>query len=199
MIHHCNVCAKPSRDRQGAELPPPCTMCTSNRGATVRERLLTRAPRFRVLNPLRRMIRASAEKSPVAFVLAVVLAAAIAHAQVVLPPGFNRAGQQTPAPAKEQPPPAKPQAQPPKPGQPPVNPAAAAQQAPAATDTPPQIAPASPAGALNLQNASLTEVIDILARQLKINYILDPRVRGGVTINTYGETKNMDNRALLDM
>ncbi len=62
----------------------------------------------------------------------------------------------------------------------------------------PTIAP-SPAGGLNLQNASLTEVIDILARQLKINYILDPRVKGGVTINTYGETKSIDNRALLDM
>ena len=41
-------------------------------------------------------------------------------------------------------------------------------------------------------------MIDILARQLKINYILDPRVQGGVTINTYGETKAIDNRALLD-
>ena len=56
----------------------------------------------------------------------------------------------------------------------------------------------SPAGTLTLQNASLTEVIDYLARQLKINYILDPRVRGGVTINTYGETKTIDNRTLLD-
>ena len=41
-------------------------------------------------------------------------------------------------------------------------------------------------------------MIDILARQLKINYILDPRVKGGVTINTYGDTKSMDNRTLLD-
>src|SRR5687768_856842 len=53
-------------------------------------------------------------------------------------------------------------------------------------------------GGLNLQNASLTEVIDILARMLKINYILDPRVKGGVVINTYGETRQIDARALLD-
>ena len=56
----------------------------------------------------------------------------------------------------------------------------------------------SPTGGLTLQNASLREVIDILAQRLKINYILDPRVNGAVTINTYGETKNIDNRTLLD-
>ncbi len=53
-------------------------------------------------------------------------------------------------------------------------------------------------GGLNLANASLREVIDILAQQLKISYVLDPRVQGSVTINTYGETKPIDNRALLD-
>jgi general secretion pathway protein D len=42
-------------------------------------------------------------------------------------------------------------------------------------------------------------VIDILARTLKINYILDPRVKGAVTINTYGETKSINARNLLDM
>ncbi len=53
-------------------------------------------------------------------------------------------------------------------------------------------------GGLNLQNASLTQVIDMLARQLKINYVLDSRIKGGVILNTYGETKNIDTRALLD-
>ena len=53
-------------------------------------------------------------------------------------------------------------------------------------------------GGLNLQNASLTEVVDMLARQLKINYVLDPRIKGGVILNTYGETKNIDTRDLLD-
>jgi general secretion pathway protein D len=54
-------------------------------------------------------------------------------------------------------------------------------------------------GGLQLENASLTAVIDILARQLKINYILDPRVKGGIILNTYGETKSLSNRELLDM
>ena len=36
-------------------------------------------------------------------------------------------------------------------------------------------------GNLSLQNASLTEVIDQLARQLHINYILDPAVIGPIT------------------
>jgi general secretion pathway protein D len=78
----------------------------------------------------------------------------------------------------------------------------AAQPAPAAPPAPaPQrTAPMSASlGGLNLQNAALTEVIDILARQLKINYILDPRVKGGVVLNTYGETKQLNPRDLLDM
>jgi len=52
---------------------------------------------------------------------------------------------------------------------------------------------------MQLENASLTAVIDILARQLKINYILDPRVKGGIVLNTYGETKQISNRELLEM
>ena len=56
----------------------------------------------------------------------------------------------------------------------------------------------SSTGALNLNNASLIEVIDILARDLKINYILDPRVKGAVTINTYGEMKPTDVRPMLE-
>ncbi len=52
--------------------------------------------------------------------------------------------------------------------------------------------------ALNLTGASLTEVIDILARQLKMNYILDPTIRGQVTINTYGELQLPDVLPLLE-
>ncbi len=52
---------------------------------------------------------------------------------------------------------------------------------------------------LNLHNASLAEVIDQLARMLKINYILDPRVKGGVYLNTYGDVKGIDARSLLDI
>jgi general secretion pathway protein D len=89
----------------------------------------------------------------------------------------------------------------PKPQAPP--PPVAAQPAPGAqTAGPERTTPAQPPtalGGLNLQNAALTEVIDILARQLKINYILDPRVKGGVVLNTYGETKQLNPRDLLDM
>jgi general secretion pathway protein D len=71
----------------------------------------------------------------------------------------------------------------------------------AATETAAQTAaPAAGSGnmTLNLPSASLTEVIDTLARVLKINYILDPRVRGNITIHTYGEIKSTDVRSLLD-
>ena len=75
------------------------------------------------------------------------------------------------------------------------------QVAPPAAQPPRTTAPAGPPtvyGGLSLNNASLTEVIDLLARQLKINYILDPRVKGGVILNTYGETKDIDTRSLLE-
>jgi len=79
--------------------------------------------------------------------------------------------------------------------------APATQTAPAQPASPPPAAPAPPraapaprptTGALNLNGASLLEVVDILARDLKINYILDDRVKGKVTINTYGEIKATD-------
>lgn len=57
---------------------------------------------------------------------------------------------------------------------------------------------AGPSLVLNLPNASLSEVIDILARQLKMNYILDPRVKGNVTVHTYGEVRGADVRGLLE-
>jgi len=74
-------------------------------------------------------------------------------------------------------------------------------QAPQVQAAPAQAAPAPPVpiGNLQLQNASLVEVINQLARQLKINYILDPAVRGAVVLNTYGSTANLDARSLLDL
>jgi len=73
-------------------------------------------------------------------------------------------------------------------------------QAPQVQAAPAQAAPAPvPIGNLQLQNASLVEVINQLARQLKINYILDPAVRGAVVLNTYGSTANLDARSLLDL
>jgi general secretion pathway protein D len=87
-----------------------------------------------------------------------------------------------PLPAQQQPAVAPPQQQAP-PSQPPAP----------IRSTPPTVY-----GGLNLNNVSLTEVIDLLAQKLKINYILDPRVKGGVFLNTYGETKDIDTRSLLE-
>jgi len=54
-------------------------------------------------------------------------------------------------------------------------------------------------GGFMLENVSLGELIDIIARRLKINYLLDPRFKGGsVTIHTYGEVKQADLMALLE-
>jgi len=75
-------------------------------------------------------------------------------------------------------------------------------QAPAAPPaaTAPQAAPKpAPMGSLNLENASLTAVIDQLARLLKLNVIVDPAVKGSITLNTYGDTANLDPRNLLEM
>ncbi len=122
-----------------------------------------------------------------------------AQVQPPLPPGFVPPEQKRVAP---QPPPPQDQPKPqaPPPGQ--QQPAPPAGAPPARTEPQAPAASASPvvaAGGLNLQNASLTEVIDILARQLKLNYILDPRVKGGVFLNTYGELKAVDAMALLEM
>jgi len=57
----------------------------------------------------------------------------------------------------------------------------------------------NPMGNLNLENASLTAVIDQLARLLKLNIIVDPAVKGSITLNTYGDTSNIDPRNLLEM
>jgi len=59
-------------------------------------------------------------------------------------------------------------------------------QAPPVQTAPAQAAPAPapvPVGNLQLQNTSLVEVINQLARQLKINYILDRAVKGSVVLN----------------
>ena len=113
-----------------------------------------------------------------------LLAAALLSAQQpIVPPGFNVPPPQG-VPAPQQAPPPQP------PG-----PTPAAQ--PAAQPPPPSTPPTS-YGGLSLNNASLTEVVDMLARQLKLNYILDPRVKGGVILNTYGDIKNIDPRSLME-
>ena len=43
-----------------------------------------------------------------------------------------------------------------------------------------------------MDNVPLTEMIEALAKQLHMKYILDPRVKGSVTIHTYGEVKPVE-------
>jgi len=79
----------------------------------------------------------------------------------------------------------------------------AAAQAPPAPAAPAQTTPAppqgTPVGGLNLTNASLLEVINDLAGELKLNYVLDASIHGGgVTINTYGTVRDVDLRPLLE-
>jgi len=85
---------------------------------------------------------------------------------------------------------------------PPAQPQPAA-ATPATPSTTPQTGPrkssATDTGGFMLENVSLAELIDIVARRLKINYLLDPRFKGGsVTIHTYGEVKPTDLMPLLE-
>ena len=76
---------------------------------------------------------------------------------------------------------------------------APAQQPPAPQTQPAAPAPAAYPAVLNLNNASLIEVINLLAQDLHINYILDASIKGGtVTINTYGAVRDLDLRPLLE-
>ena len=97
------------------------------------------------------------------------------------------------APKPAQPTPAQPQQ-----GQP--QPAAQPQPQAAAPTTQPQTAPprlASTEG-LMINGESLTQMVDILARMLKLNIILDPHVNGSVIVHTYGEVKTVDLMPLLE-
>ncbi|HEY3443405.1 MAG TPA: type II secretion system secretin GspD [Paludibaculum sp.] len=116
--------------------------------------------------------------------LAQAMQAPPAAPPVVVPPGFG-ARIMTPEQANPQ------QPQPAAPGARPATTAAQVGQ-------PLQASPGTPMNVMQLQNVSLVEVVDFLARELKINYIMDKNVGGGVTLNTYGPVKDMDKRALLD-
>ena len=75
------------------------------------------------------------------------------------------------------------------------------QEAPAKPQPPPEQVPAPPAPeqaqqgvpiGFRLENADLLQVINIIAGHLKLNYIVDPAVKGTVTINTAGELRRED-------
>lgn len=105
--------------------------------------------------------------------LALLTAMAVAHAALAAPAQAARAAEQ----------------------------AQQAQQPPAASQTKPALPAQPPAGliaGLSLQNVNLLEVVDFLARQLKINYVVEKGVSGAVTLNTYGELRDINPRDLLD-
>ena len=112
------------------------------------------------------------------------------------------------AEASPSPEPAAPQASPAAGAPPPAQqPAAAGSPAPqeAPVEPPQQSSQARPSSAsrpgglsFRFRGASLHEFIDVVAKSLKINYILDPGVGdGAVTINTYGRLRRSDLLPLL--
>src|ERR1019366_2831445 len=103
--------------------------------------------------------------------LAISAGTAALTAQMSTAPQLNLPSPPAPAPASAAAPPQTP-------------PPAATPPSP---QTQPAIAPLSDDTPFELNDASLTEMIRILAKRLKINYILDPSVKGTVTIYTYGE------------
>ncbi len=99
-------------------------------------------------------------------------------------------------PQQQQPPPGQAPAQPPPAqGQTPQ----AQGQAPAAQPQAPAAQPAPVISTINLQGASLREFIDMAARQLRINVMIDDKVNGSVSISTYGPQVNLDVRNLLEL
>jgi general secretion pathway protein D len=131
--------------------------------------------------------------------ITITLATASFVAAQVGGPSPSRIASPVPPPAPAQP--AAPQQVNPAPNAP-ATPNAAA-PAPAQAAQPQNGAPAAAPrltenGALMMNNVSLSELLDALAKQLKINYILDPRVKGSVTIYTYGEVKPVDLMQLLE-
>jgi general secretion pathway protein D len=101
------------------------------------------------------------------------LTAAVLFGQAA-PPRIFQPPPEEPAPAQQQP--AQPQAA----------------QPPAAPGTQPAQPRLADSRGFLLGGVALSEMVDILAKMLKINYILDPRVKGSVTIYTYGEVKPVD-------
>lgn len=98
----------------------------------------------------------------------------------------------TPAPGKAQQPfPSSKQQPTPTPGQPPQKEAAQ----PAAPSAPQAAPPSAGPGAgvsFRLENADLLQFINLVASQLRMNYIVDPAVKGTVNITTVGELRPED-------
>ncbi|MGP8247217.1 MAG: hypothetical protein ACLQVN_22225, partial [Bryobacteraceae bacterium] len=93
--------------------------------------------------------------------------------------------------------PSEPPPKPPAQSQPqPASPQAAA--APAPSTQPAEAGKALGPGMFQLDNTSLTDMVNVLAKKLAINIIVDPHVNGAVTLHTYGEVKPVDLMPLLE-
>jgi len=91
------------------------------------------------------------------------------------------------------------QQQPQPPPQPAAQPKPPAPAAPAAATAPAQEPKMADQGFLSMDNVNLIEMVNLLARMLKINILIDPRVKGSVTIHTYGEVKPVELMPLLQV
>ena len=94
----------------------------------------------------------------------------------------------------------------PQPSQPGPQPPAPLQTAPGAQTTPVVQAPPTtppavtggPGVGFRLENADLLQFINLVAGELKLNYVVDPAVKGAVTISTSGELKPEDLLPILE-
>jgi general secretion pathway protein D len=115
-------------------------------------------------------------------------------------PAAPQATQPTPQPSMPQTPPAR-QAKsapalPPGPAQtPPVGPTPSVAQAP--SSAPGTVASGAGVG-FRLDNADLLQFINLVAGELKLNYVVDPAVKGVVTISTAGDLKPEDLLPILE-
>jgi general secretion pathway protein D len=111
----------------------------------------------------------------------------------ITPFGVIPATQPPPAPAPAPVPAQAPVAQAPPPAAPAAAPAPQP-QAPPASQATDDVVPIS----LDLDNTDIYQVIKILAETLKLNYIIDPTIKGTVNIHTSGNLKRSDLLPLLE-
>jgi general secretion pathway protein D len=150
-------------------------------------------PPPRAFRLIRAIQRWSALRQGPTIVLALSMPVAAASLQVLAQAPAQPAPvpQQHAAPAPQAGPPA---AQPPGPAAAPAQ----AQNAPAPS-TAAAAHPAPSAGiGFRLENADLLQFISLVASQLKLNYVVDPAVKGTVTISTAGDLKREDLLPILE-
>jgi len=146
-----------------------------------------------LLRTLRRAARfAGACLLPTAYCL---LGMAICGTLGAQAPTQGPASQQTPAPQKPAPTGAQKPGGPPAPQVPPQVPAQPQKAAGEVQQGPPA---ASPGIGFRLENADLLQFISLIMGQLKLNYIVDPTVKGAATISTAGELRTEDLLPILE-